>query len=232
MALKGRPFLDYSPHLGLEKLHGVKFLEKYEHRNSCIEFIDYISDYLFNKDVKNKLLRTNFIGVLNDGTTDEATVQPKVIYVTFLDPDNFEPRLNFLAVAELNESQDGQGLNGALLKSFEDHNIEGILNKIIFLESDGASVNSGLKSGLIALLKQDSEWVSFNWCFSHSLELSLKDSLKYFIKPLEEALFSLFYLYKKSSKKLRELKLLASVLKEMYVFENNVIRPEKALGTR
>ena len=48
----------------------MKFLEKYEHRNSCREFIDYFSDYLFNKDVKNKLLTTKFIGVLNDGTTD------------------------------------------------------------------------------------------------------------------------------------------------------------------
>ena len=67
---------------------GEKFLEKYEHRNSCREFIDYFSDYLFNKDVKNKLLRTNFIGVLNDGTTDTAIIE-QVIYVTFLDPGNF-----------------------------------------------------------------------------------------------------------------------------------------------
>ena len=83
----------------------MKFLEKYEHRNSCREFIDYFSDYLFNKDVKNKLLTTKFIGVLNDGTTDTAIVE-QVIYVTFLDPDNFQTRLTFLAVAELNKSQD------------------------------------------------------------------------------------------------------------------------------
>ena len=48
----------------------MKFLEKCEHRNSCREFIDYTSDYLLNKDVKNKLLRTNVIGVLNDETRD------------------------------------------------------------------------------------------------------------------------------------------------------------------
>ena len=210
----------------------MKFLGKYEHRNSCIEFIDCTSDYLFNKDVKNELLGTNFIAVLNDGTTDPAIAEQEVIYVTFLDPDNFEPRLTFSTVAKLNESQDAQGLKRALFKSFEDHNIEGILDKIVFLVSDGASVNSGLKSGIITLLKQDFEWVSFIWYFSNRLELSLKDSLKYFIKPRGEALFSFFYLYKKSSKKLRELKLLASVLKEMYVFENNSIRPEKASGTR
>ena len=27
-----------------------------------VEFIDYIGDYLLNKDIKHKLLRTNFIG--------------------------------------------------------------------------------------------------------------------------------------------------------------------------
>ena len=36
IALKGRPFSDYSSLLEL--------LEKYEHGNSCIEFIDYTSD--------------------------------------------------------------------------------------------------------------------------------------------------------------------------------------------
>ena len=155
IALKGRPFSDYSSLLELEKTHGVKFLEKYDHRNSCREFIDYTCDYLFNKDVKNKLLRTNLIGVPNDGTTDATIVEQEVIYAIFLDPDNFEPGLTFLTVAELTKSQDAQGLKRALFKIFEDHNIEGILNKIVLLALDGASVNSGLTSGLITLLKQD-----------------------------------------------------------------------------
>ena len=69
---------------------------------------------MFKKDVKKKVLRTNFTGVLNDGTTD-AAIEEQVIYVTFLDPDNFEPRLTCLTAAELNESQDAQGLKRALL---------------------------------------------------------------------------------------------------------------------
>ena len=61
-ALKGRSFLDYSSLVKLKKMYGVKFLEKYKHKNSCREFIDYTSDYLINEDVKNKLLRTNLLG--------------------------------------------------------------------------------------------------------------------------------------------------------------------------
>ena len=36
----------------------------------------------------------------------QTAIVEQVIYVTFLDPDNFETRLTFLAVAELNKSQD------------------------------------------------------------------------------------------------------------------------------
>ena len=68
IALKGRSFSDYSSLLDFEKIHGVKFLEKYEHGNSWRELINNTSDYLFNKDAKKKVLRTNFTGVLNDGT--------------------------------------------------------------------------------------------------------------------------------------------------------------------
>ena len=83
---------------------------------------------------------------------------------------------------------------------------ESVLSKIVFLFSDGASVNSGKDSGLIRLLQEDFPWISFIWCFSHQLELALKGTLKEFVELLDTSLMHLFYLYKKSSKKLRELK--------------------------
>ena len=165
IALKETSFSDCS---SLQKIHEVKFLEKYKNRNSCREFIDYTKDYFPNKDVKNELLRTNFIGILNDGPADKATVEQEVICITFLNPNNFESSLTFFTISELfKESQDAPGLKKALLKSFEDHNIEGLLKKIVFLASDRASPNSSLKSDLIALIKQDIEWASFICCFSH-----------------------------------------------------------------
>ena len=61
---------------------------------------------------------------------------------------------------------------------------ESVLSKIVFLFSDGASVN-GKDSGLIRLLQEDFPWISFIWCFTHRLELALKDALKEFIKPVD-----------------------------------------------
>ena len=49
-----------------------------------------------------------------------------------------------------------------------------------------------------------------------------------FLTPVKESLTNLFYLYHKSSKKLKELRKLQTVLKEMYEFDDN---PAKSWGT-
>ena len=63
---------------------------------------------------------------------------------------------------------------------------------------------------------------------SHRLELALKDSLADVMSDIHEVLTFLFCLYKKSSKKLRELRQLHAVLKDVYSFENDQVRPSKA----
>ena len=94
-------------------------------------------------------------------------------------------------------------------------------------------MNSGVKKGLATKLREDClEWLVFVWCFSHRLELVLKDSLDEVLAPVKKSLTNLFYLYQKSSKKLRELRKLHNVLKELYEFADNCVKPAKATGTR
>ena len=76
--------------------------------------------------------------------------------------------------------------------------LEPALEKIVFLSSDGASVNCGKNSGFIKLFYP---WIYIMWCFSHRLELALKDALKEYMKPVDTTLTYLYYLYTKSSKK-------------------------------
>ena len=109
IALRGRLFTDFSNLGELERLHCIKFLEKYENRVACQDFISATGDYPFSEFVKSKLERANFIGILNDRTGDAATIEQEVLHVTFLDPETYKPCLTFLKVAEL-ESQDAQGL--------------------------------------------------------------------------------------------------------------------------
>ena len=83
---------------------------------ACQDFIS-ATDYFFSEFVKSKLERANFISILNNRTTDAATIEQEILYVTFLDPDTYEPCIAFLEVAEL-ESKNAQGLKNAIYDSF------------------------------------------------------------------------------------------------------------------
>ena len=102
----------------------------------------------------------------------------------------------------------------------------------MFLSSDVAPVNCGSKPGLIKLFQEDYPWLSFIWCFSHRLELSLKDALKEFIEPVDTSLRHLYYLHMNSSKKHRELKSLYKELKGEFEMYGSGVKPLKALGKR
>ena len=209
----------------------MKFLSSYGHRNVCEQFIHLISETIFDETVKNKLLHANFVSVLCDGSTDSSIVEKELIYVIFVDPETFIHTCSFFAHKEP-ISQDAAGIKQATEESFQEKGLSDILAKTVFLSSDGATTNSGLVSGLITLFKCDMPWVAFVWCFSHCLELVLKDALSSEFEVVEESLQHSFYMYKNSSKKVRKLKVLYQALQNVYEFVNNQIRPAKSGGAR
>ena len=115
--------------------------------------------------------------------------------------------------------------------SFKENSLELALEKTGVLSSDGASVNCGKNSGVIKLLEEKYPWISFISCFSHWLELALKDALKQYMEPVDKMLTHLYYLYTKSSKKHRELKNLYISIGEFKMYTSG-LRPMKATGTR
>ena len=231
--IKGRPFTDFVDLIELEKLHGVKFQAgSYENESAGRDFINNTADYLFEKDTVEKLKQVNFIALLCDGSTDSSIGEQVVVYVMLVDPDTFVPTLSFFEVLKLETSQDAVGVHGAIKDAFRKAGLEEVLERLVFLSSDGASVNSGKKSGIIALFKETHAWISFIWCFKHRLELAIEKALKKFTEPVEEPLRDLYYLYKKSSKKHRELKNLYQILKDQFEYGGADIKPVKATGTR
>ena len=68
----------------------------------------------------------------------------------------------------------------------------------------------GVKGGIAAKFREEEElsWLSFIWCLSHRLELAISDSLHEHLFSVKQYLCNLFYLYEKSSKKFKELRLL------------------------
>ena len=233
IAVKECAFTDFEDLIELQKLHRVKFQSgSYENELGCKDFIKSIAEYFFKQDIYSKLVRVNFIAILCNGTTDTSITEREVVYVFFIDLDTMQPKLELFECLGLDSSQDATGIFDAMIAAYQKHDLSSLLQKIIFLSSDGASVNSGHKSGLVSLLHEDREWVTFIWCFSHRLELALKVGLKIYTFPVDESLMHLFYLYKNLSKKYRELKNLYRLMKGQFEMYGGGVRPTKATRTR
>ena len=52
-------------------------------------------------------------------------------------------------------SQDASSIHEAIKKAFTEVGLETCLDKIVFLALDGAAVNTGLKNGLVKLIRDD-----------------------------------------------------------------------------
>ena len=62
-AEKGQSYSDFSDWLEWAGFQGVKLSIPYKNKTQCTEFIKYIDQALFDKEVRNKLERINFIAV-------------------------------------------------------------------------------------------------------------------------------------------------------------------------
>ena len=107
---------------------------------------------LYEKELKGKIKRTNFLSLLIDGATDVAVAEKEVIYVLFVDPDDFKPTVAFLSLKSV-ASQDYQGIANAITEAFQDCDISEKLQRIVFFKSDGTAVNSGVRAGVLRLLQ-------------------------------------------------------------------------------
>lgn len=234
LAYKGRPYSDFIDHIEIEKLHGVNFMPSsaYENDMGCKLFIHFAAKALYELELKDKIKRANFVTVLSDGATDAACIEKEVVYILFVDPDEFKASLAFLSLKSV-PSQDAQGITSAIIDAFKDCDILDKLQRIVFFESDGTAVNSGLKNGVIKVLQEKfGSHIKFFWCLSHRLELAVKDAIQEDMKEVETALRDLYYVYQNSGKRLRELRSLYEILKDVYSFENKQVKPSKASGTR
>ena len=88
----------------------MDFTTPYNNSDSCKEFVPSISDYLFDKEISEKLKRVNFIGILCDGSTDKSVCEQMVLYLTFKDPDTHLPMFKFFHLVEPEFGQDADGI--------------------------------------------------------------------------------------------------------------------------
>ena len=72
----------------------------------------------------------------------------------FVEPFEFEPTLSFTALKDV-PSQDANGIMRAIMKAFDDIGMPELKDRMVFLASNSASVNSGIKTGLTTKFCED-----------------------------------------------------------------------------
>ena len=76
-------------------------------------------------------------------------------------------------------------------------------------------------------------WLVFGWCMAHKLELGIQDAMKgTYFNQVDEMLLRIYYLYKRSPKKLRELAEIHDLVKQSIEFDVSGVKPIKVSGTR
>ena len=171
--------------------------------------------------MKQDLLKAKFYSsVFVDGATDCSITEKEAVYVLYFDPKaaggKVEVKLTFLHIKDLG-IPDETGIKTAIEDSFAYLGIpqDNLYSKLVGLGADGASVNSGNKSGVKTLLQAQSPWLLFQWCIAHCLELALRDALKEtYFKEVDQMLIGLYYLYHKDPKKLFQLRTVYKLMKE------------------
>ena len=181
----------------------------YRNHRHCTEFVKYLSDILFNEDVKSNLEKVNFVSVFCDGSPWRCDWRMMCV-----DPENFTQRISSLSQKDV-WSQDAHGIKLALLQVFQYIDMA----KLGFSAGDSASVDNGVQAGLATKFRKDGlECFFFVWCLYHCLELFLKESLDGVLEPIKKSLIYSFYLYHKPSKKLRELSKLHSIERSLQLW--------------
>jgi len=104
---------------------------------------------------------------------------------------------------------------------------------LIGIGTDGATVNIGAHTGLRGQMQRALLWLFWSWCYAHRLELACKDAFSSSLfSSIQEMLLRLYYLYKKSPKKSRELESITTDLKQVFDLSKGGNRPIRSCGTQ
>ena len=140
------------------------------------------------KDLNN----AHYFCVLSDGSTNSSVIEGELVYLLFV--KSGKPLLKFLLIEPANNTN-AEGIIECIKTAFERIGILDFQKRIIGLNLDGASVNTGVHNGVGVLMQADSPWLRVIHCFNHHLELTIKDAFKNNnFNKIDEMLKKFYYL--------------------------------------
>ena len=172
--------------------------ECYRNDRAVGNFLDVIGKVTMDS-LRKDLANTHYFCILSDGSTDSSVIKEELVYLLFL--KSGKPLWKFLSIESANNAN-AEDIIECIMTAFERIGILDFQKRIMELNVDGASVNTGVHNGVGVLIQADSPWLQVIHCFNH-LELAVKDAFKNKnFNKIVEMLMKFYYLYQKSSKHL------------------------------
>ena len=202
IAIHNRPFSDFiwMTDLYSDISKDCYVGETYMNVESAKTFVSYIAKAELNK-VSSRIKLNKFICIIGDGSTDASVKEQEMWYVR--------------SCRDGVVSTDFIGIDSCEKASAENivHGIQNIVKgldiewkefcgKMVAIACDGASVMTGRKGGVGALLRQEQPALITIHCIAHRLELAIKDAaktVKLYDKTVNVLAMGLYYFYHNSS---------------------------------
>jgi hypothetical protein len=207
IAKMNRPYTDLPDHVDCYKCNGVEMGHILHSDKSCAAIINSIASDMRAKLMKNVVDSDSKVSVLVDESTTLSGKSTLVVHVRSCIGNR--PTTFFVDLVQL-ASTDAKSIIGALLKSLAsfgfDH--EYLSRNFICFASDGASVMTGVSSGVGSqLLKMFPNLLLWH-CLNHRLELAVGDSITEVsgTSPFKIFIDNLYSLYNQSPKLQEELR--------------------------
>ena len=209
----------------LQMKNGLDLGETYLNDHRCKEFIQAISSVMKN-DLHHQVTskRPSFFSCMADQAVDFGVIEEEIVFIRTLENGL---AINKYATIQGVKKSDANGVLASIVNGFEDVGINSWEDSLA-CGSDGASVMTGVRNGVIAKLRQDVPWLIGIHCVAHKLELAVLDGIRdvQYFADLTEMLKGLYKHYHYSEKALRELEELANVMTESFN------RPVNVSGSR
>ncbi|KAK9972414.1 hypothetical protein ABG768_025721, partial [Culter alburnus] len=135
---------------------------------------------------------------MSDGSTDTAVMEQEMLYTRLCNRGKVE--VHFVGIQDV-EKADGENIAQAIDNMMREVCGEEWQAKLVACATDGASMMTGTRTGVLSRLRGSNMHVLGIHCMAHRLELAFKDAIKScsMAKQIEDVLSGLHTFYCKSA---------------------------------
>ena len=166
LCLKARPYTDFVWIAQLDRAKGLDVGHSYINHQRATEFAHFIAEAT-RVPIIEKLKTVKFVSLMSDGSTDTSAQEAELVYSRA--GHRGVVTTAFVGVVNI-ERADASGILGSLSTAMSGHmkmEPETWQKKIVGFGCDGASVNLGKKTAVIARLKETQPEVQGIHCMAH-----------------------------------------------------------------